>query len=190
MFRVAAEEIVLFMLQHKWLNQAKREIYEYAMEVILLNGGLLLINLIFSAIFHQMQFFVAFLLVFVPIRIYLGGLHLRSAECCMIFSVTFYLLLMLANHMLYIKYGSIELIIMTLFSLICLVLKPLPERIEGKKSHNKSIANIIIVADLLLIIYCWQVDFVLTSAIVLLDISALSLYMLAKFKVWMEIYDN
>lgn len=190
MFRVVAEEIVFFMLRHKWLNQARREVYEYAMEVILLNGGLLFIDLIFSAVFHQMPFFAAFLFVFVPIRKYLGGLHLRSSECCMICSVGFYLLAMSTNDIIYSRYGVFELLVMVFLSLICLILKPLPEKIEGNKSHNKKIANIIIVVDLLLIIFSRLVDFALTSAIVLLDISGLLFYLLAKVKIWMEKYDN
>ena len=40
MFKIAAKEIVFFMLRHKWIGQGKYKIYEYAMEVILLNGGL------------------------------------------------------------------------------------------------------------------------------------------------------
>ena len=67
MFKIVAEEIVFFMLRHKWIGEEKHEIYEYAMEVLLLNGGLLLIDFIISIIFHEMSIFVAFILIFVPI---------------------------------------------------------------------------------------------------------------------------
>ena len=190
MFRIIAEEIVLFMLRHRWLNQAKREIYEYAIEVMLLNGGLLVINLMLSIVFNQIPFFLAFLIIFAPIRKYLGGLHLRNSGLCMVCSVIFYVLVMLANRIIFFKYRLIELMIVIFLSLICLVLKPLPEKVVERKRHNKQIANGIIIADLLVICMGWKMDLHLVSAFALLDISALLFFLFAKIGVWLQIEDR
>lgn len=190
MFKTAAEEITLFMLRHKWLNLKKREIYEYAIEVLLLNGGLLLINLILSMVFRQIPVFIAFLLIFVPIRKYLGGLHLKSAELCMVCSVTFYLFAMHVNRMLYDEYAMPEMIVLILFSLICIALKPLPGKMAGQEKHNKRIANGLILVDLLLIIFFRKMNLALTPAFVFFDISALSFYLMEKARRLMETEDK
>lgn len=187
MFRIAAEEIVFFMLRHKWLNQSKREIYEYAIETLLLNGGLLFVNFVLSIIFHQIPFFIAFISVFVPIRRYLGGLHLGNSEFCMICSIAFYVITMYMNPVLYQKYSMLEILFMIILNAICLFLKPLPEKNPTQNNHNKYIANGIMVVDLIVIIFCRKVGFAITSALVLLDICAVSFYLMAKIKIWLKV---
>lgn len=190
MFRIIAKKVVFFMLRHEWLNNSKHEIYEYAIETLLLNGGLLFINFMLSIVFHQILFFIAFISVFVPIRRYLGGLHLESAEFCMICSVAFYVIAMFMNHVVYQKYNIIEIFIMIILNVICLFLKPLPEKIPTLKNHNKYIANGIMVIDLMAIIFCQEIGFTITSALVLLDICAVSFYLMAKVKMWLEWRDK
>lgn len=190
MFRIAAEEIVFFMLRHKWLSHSKREIYEYAIETLLLNGGLLFVNLMLSIVFHQIPFFIAFISIFVPIRRYLGGLHLESSEFCMVCSVAFYVITMFMNHIVYQRYNTIEILVMIILNAICLFLKPLPVKIPMLKNHNKYIANGIMVIDVMVIIFCLEMDFAITSALVLLDICAVSFYLMAKVKMWLELGDE
>lgn len=192
MFRLAAEEIVFFMLRHKWLNQGKREIYEYAMETLLLNGGLLFVNFLFSIVFQQIPFFLAFLFIFVPIRKYLGGLHLDNSEFCMICSVTFYVITMFMNYIVYQKYNTIEMLVMIILNAICLFLKPLPEKIPMLQKYNKNkyIANGIMIIDLVVIIVCHEMGFAITSVLVLLDVCAVSFYLMAKVKMWLEMGDE
>lgn len=185
MFRIAAEEIVFFMLRHKWLNHSKREIYEYAIETLLLNGGLLFVNLMISFLFHQIPVFIAFIFVFVPIRRYLGGLHLGSSEFCMICSVAFYVVVMNMNSIVYQRYDMFEILLMIILNGICLFSKPLPEKIPTLKNNNKYIANGIMVIDLIVIIFCREMGFTITPALVLLDICAVLFYFMAKVKMWL-----
>lgn len=187
MFRIAAEEIVFFMLRHKWLNHSKREIYEYAVETLLLNGGLLFVNFMISILFHQMPFFAAFIFIFVPIRRYLGGLHLGNSEFCMICSVAFYVIAMYINDIVYKRYGIIEILFMIVLNVICLFLKPLPEKIPTLKNQNKYIANGIMIIDMIVIIFCREMGFTITSALVLLNICAILFYIIAKMKIWLEL---
>ena len=108
----------------------------------------------------------------------------------MVCSVIFYVLVMLANRIIFFKYRLIELMIVIFLSLICLVLKPLPEKVVERKRHNKQIANGIIIADLLVICMGWKMDLHLVSAFALLDISALLFFLFAKIGVWLEIEDR
>ncbi len=140
--------------------------------------------------FQQIPFFIAFVSVFVPIRRYLGGLHLKSSEFCMICSVAFYVITMFMNHIVYQRYNIIEIIVMIILNAICLFLKPLPEKIPMLKNHNKYIANSIMVIDLVVIILCQRMGFTITSALVLLDICAVSFYLMAKVKMWLELGDE
>lgn len=80
MFRMIAEEIVFFLIQKGVLDNEKREIYEYAVEVILLNGSLLCTTLIISIAMKKTICYIFFLLFFVPLRITLGGMLYMSTE--------------------------------------------------------------------------------------------------------------
>lgn len=186
MFRVAAEEIVFFMLRHKWLNLKKREIYEYAVEVLLLNGGVLIINFLISAVCHRMDAYVAFLLIFVPLRTYLGGLHLKHSETCMILSVLFYTVVIMSDSYIYEQYSFTELICMIILSILCLVLAPLPEKTEGSGKRNKRIANGIILLDLLVVVGAYRAGYRWTPSFLLFYISVMGLFIIAKLKIWME----
>lgn len=188
MFHIVAEKIAAFMIKHRWLTQEKHEIYEYAIEAILLNGGLLFINLLISLAIGKISFFIAFLLVFAPIRAYLGGLHLKSAELCMVCSVAFYTAAMFANEVLYQRFGQIEVGILVVFYVFGICLKPLKEKLSSQKEKNKKIANGIMTVDLIVILWCIYKKYKIVSAFVLLDICAVLFFLVAKLRFCLKGY--
>ncbi len=182
MFRIAAEELVFFLLRHKWLNQEKREIYEYAMEGVLLNGGLLIITLIISAMVHRVDYYIAFILFFVPLRTHLGGFHLKKSELCMGFSLLFYVATMMMSDFIYDKYGQIELLIMGGLSIICIFSNYLPVKNNGREKYNKTVANVIIVMDCIIVGFLWRFHITYISSIILLVSSAMLFFLIAKIE--------
>ena len=72
MFRYFAENITFVLIKNKILNIKNRNIYVYAIEVILLNVILLLSLLGISILGKDLSCFMGFLLFFVPLRILLS----------------------------------------------------------------------------------------------------------------------
>lgn len=79
MFRNLAEDIAFLLIKHKILDIEQRDIYIYGLEVILLNGGLVLMFLTISLLFGVMINFWAYLIFFLPIRIFSGGYHAKTS---------------------------------------------------------------------------------------------------------------
>lgn len=86
MFRNLAEDITFLLIKNKIVEIEKREIYIYGLEVILLNGGLLIAFLIISLLCGEFINFCAYLIFFLPIRIFSGGYHAETSERCFILS--------------------------------------------------------------------------------------------------------
>ena len=182
MFQNLAEEIVLFMIRHKWLEQSKREIYEYAIEVLFLNGGLLIINFCLSMIFHKSIVFVSFLLFFVSIRKYLGGCHLKNSGTCMICSIIFYIISLFRSSILYNKYENVEIILLCFLALLSIMLQPLSKDLEIYKLHNKKIANKIIIVDVCIILIAKRSRLNIVPSALFFENSALIFFLIAKLE--------
>ena len=90
MFRNLAEDIAFLLIKHKIVDIEQREVYIYGLEVILLNGGLLIAFLIISLLCGGMINFWAYLIFFLPIRIFSGGYHAETSERCFILSTIMY----------------------------------------------------------------------------------------------------
>lgn len=86
MFRNLAEDITFLLIKNKIVEIEKREIYIYGLEVILLNGGLLITFLIISLLCGEMVNFLAYLIFFLPMRLFSGGYHAETSERCFILS--------------------------------------------------------------------------------------------------------
>lgn len=90
MFRNLAEDITFLLIKNKIVEIEKREIYIYGLEVILLNGGLLITFLIISILCGEIVNFLAYLIFFLPMRLFSGGYHAETSERCFILStITF-----------------------------------------------------------------------------------------------------
>lgn len=92
MFRRLSENVVYSLTRRKVLDVEAYDIYTYAVEVILLNGGLLFTCLLISAFFNAWLHYLAFLVFFVPLRMLSGGYHCKKSETCFLCSNGVYLL--------------------------------------------------------------------------------------------------
>lgn len=92
MFRYFAENITFVLIKNKILNIKNRNIYVYAIEVILLNVILLLSLLGINILGKDLSCFMGFLLFFVPLRTFVGGYHAKHSEVCFGMSISIYIL--------------------------------------------------------------------------------------------------
>lgn len=90
MFHNLAEDIVFLLIKHKIVDIGQRDIYIYGLEVILLNGGLLLVFLSMSLLCNVMINFWSYLIFFLPLRIFSGGYHAKTSERCFVLSTIMY----------------------------------------------------------------------------------------------------
>ena len=176
MFGYIPDDIVVWAYRNKWLKDYdKREIYEYAVEVIMLNTLLLTICFLLSIFTHKMLCFETFLLIFIPLRIVLGGIHLKNSYMCMVCSVGMYMFIALFGGRMYSEYKWYVICTWCIILLVCLLLKPLED-----KNYNKKLANIIIVADAIIILFCILFNLKCTAFAIIFNICTLCLYLMAK----------
>ena len=84
MFHNLAVDIAFLLIKNKIVDIEQRDIYVYGLEVILLNGSLLIVFLIASMLCEAMLNFWAYLILFLPIRSFSGGYHAEKSESCFV----------------------------------------------------------------------------------------------------------
>ena len=168
MFKNIAEDIVFYLSRKKILNQDNREIYVYALEVVLLNFILLMTLLIISLFGGQHLFFVCYLCFFVPLRVFTGGYHAKKSETCFVMSVASYVLamilvnnnLLLFNNEIIVFITALLMFLMFLYSPIENINHPLE---KARKRKNKIIARVIVLIDFTLLIVFYINEMAITS---------------------------
>ena len=182
MFRNIAEKIYGYLSKKKLLNQNDREVYIYALEIIVLNLGLLITLFIISAFMKQLLFFVCYICFFVPLRIFSGGYHAKRSEVCFIMSVGIYVLaLLILKNNVYLYENTVLLCIASLFLLIIYIFSPVENEnhplADDQRKRNKIIVRVMVLLDFtLLIIFCfnqstlasYEVVFVLLNGVLFL----------------------
>lgn len=157
MFGAIAESLVFLLIKYKRLDIEDREIYIYGLEVILLNG-LLLISFLIMSIWYDLIFhFIGFLIFFLPLRIFTGGYHSKRSETCFIISNAMYLLTLVIVKNYLGLHNNINMVIVTLVSLIIMYIwspvknqnRPLA---DYQYERNKKITFVIIVIDFALLL--------------------------------------
>lgn len=152
MFRYIAEDIAFLLIKNKIVDIEEREVYVYGLEVLLLNISNIIIALIISLITKSMWHFVAFILIFVPLRIFVGGYHAKTSEICFIYTSLVYALTVLIIKLFPLLNQNIAAIIVTTILLIPIMVfsplensnNPLGENRKRNKwskqevSHNSS----------------------------------------------------
>lgn len=122
MFRYFAENIAFLLIKNKILDTKNRDVYEYSIEVVLLNSFLLLSLLGISIAAKCLIFFIGFLLFFVPIRIFVGGYHAKHSETCFAISIGIYIISILTYKYIPYLYRSIYAIILFALAIIILLI--------------------------------------------------------------------
>lgn len=122
MFRYIAEDIAFLLIKNKIVDIEKRDECVYGAEVLLLNLSNILTALIISILSKTMLHFVAFMLIFVPLRIFIGGFHAKTSESCYLITSTTYALTVLCVKLMPELYTNIPAIITLAILIIPIIL--------------------------------------------------------------------
>ena len=122
MFRYIAEDIAFLLIKNKIVDIEKRDECVYGAEVLLLNLSNILTTLIISILTKSMLHFAAFMLIFVPIRIFTGGFHAKTSESCYLLTSFIYALTVLCVKLLPELYSNIPAIITLAVLIVPIVL--------------------------------------------------------------------
>ena len=111
MFQYIAEDIAFLLIKNKTVDIEKRDECVYGAEVLLVNLSNILTALIISIFTKSMLHFVAFMLIFVPLRIFIGGFHAKKSESCYLITSAIYALTVLCVKLMPDLYSNIPAII-------------------------------------------------------------------------------
>lgn len=187
MFRYIAESLVFWLIKYKKVDIEDRDIYIYGLEVILLNGLLLIFFELMSICFNMTIHFYGFLIFFIPLRMFAGGYHAKYSETCFILSNIMYLitLIIVKNYMYLYRYtGStiamlIALIIICAWSPIKNSNRPLA---EYQYKRNRRITFGICTVEFVLFILFSRFDFKITSSAVIFVLLNCVVFLIGKMK--------
>lgn len=163
-----AEDITFLFIKNKVLDIEQRDIYVYGVEVILLNGGLLLVYLILSLLCNEMINFWAYLFFFFPLRIFSGGYHAKTSEHCFVLSTIMYVFSITITKFFSLLYqslywqaaGIISLLVILAIAPLINVNNPLT---ESQKKRNKIVVYILLIFDLAFFVVGYNYGFELLS---------------------------
>jgi len=182
LFRNLAEDISFLLITHKIVKIEERDIYVYGLEVLLLNGSLLLLYLLISWLSGTMMNFLAYTMFFFPLRIFSGGYHTRKSECCFVMSTVMYGISVAVTKFLPLLYldfywrvaGVISVLIIFIFAPLINANNPLN---EVQQKRNRIIVYFLLITDLVFFILCcifnWKIAtnellFIILDALLLL----------------------
>ena len=168
MFHNLAVDIAFLLIVNKIVDIQQRDIYVYGLEVILLNGSLLIVFLIASLLCGAMINFWAYLIFFLPIRIFSGGYHAKSSESCFVLSTIMYGLSIAITFFFPLLYQNWKWIIAGVISiLVILVLSPMVNEnnplTESQQKRNRIIVCILLAADLVVFILSYNFNWRIAS---------------------------
>ena len=150
MFHNLAEDIAYLLIKNKVADIEKRDIYVFGVEVLLLNSLNILTAFIVSIITGTKLHFLAFILVFVPLRIFTGGYHAKTSEACYLITTGTYVLSVLCVMRFPDIYSSIPgLIALSVLIVPMILLAPIEHRnnplstYERKRNHLISIVLLV-----------------------------------------------
>ena len=122
MFKRLSEDIIFLLIKNKKLDIESYDIYLYAIEVILLNGSILLVCLVMSILLGELSHMLAFILFFIPLRMLVGGYHCKKSELCFICSLGMYGLSIFVMRYTEIPYVNMVIQILAAVSVIVIII--------------------------------------------------------------------
>ena len=152
MIRRLSEDIMFLMIKNKILDIQSYDIYIYAIEIILLNGSIVLTNLLISIFTGTLYHMLAFVLFFIPLRMLTGGYHCKKSRTCFVCSNIMYIASVFTAQYLEKEYANNVMQIFAIISVIViLIFSPLInpnhplEKYQVKRSRR--IVYVIIAVD-------------------------------------------
>lgn len=80
-------KIVQELVKHNIIDKNKANTYIYGFEVLMIKFIVLAITIVLSFVFRTIDVLLLFLLLFVPLRKYAGGIHANNKYVCMSLSI-------------------------------------------------------------------------------------------------------
>lgn len=173
MFRYMAEDIAFMLIKCKVADIGEREIYVFGLEVLLLNSVNVLMALITSLVSGTMWHFMAYLLFFVPLRIFTGGYHAKKSEICFVISALVYIASVLVAR-LYPQIcdnSVIALLLLVAVISLTMILAPVVNSknplSESECKRNKLVSVVLVTVDSVAYIVLECLGFYSTSSIII-----------------------
>lgn len=186
MIEYLIDDFVIWAYRNKLLKDyKKRDIYEYAIQVILYNALSLVIIFLVSIFTHNIQSFIMFIIFFVMLRRNLGGFHFKNKYACMTVSISMYLAVMFSGCKIYQLSEDRMLLAWLLMSIFCLFMPALKD-----KNYNKKIVNIMIIADMILIFMGVYLKIKSVAWAVIFNICVLFMFILQKLIEFLKLSVN
>lgn len=185
MFEYIAESLVFILIKHKKVDITDRDIYIYGLEVILLNGLLMISFLIMSIWLDMLIHFLAFIIFFVPLRVFVGGYHAKHSETCFILSNVMYLISLIVVKNDESLYHNTVFIILTILALIIMfVWSPVKNKnrplIDYQYKRNKKVTFGIVVIDFALLLVLLKFNLNMASSAIVFILLNCSVFLLGK----------
>ncbi len=187
MFHNLAMDITFWLIRNKIVDVENRNIYIYALEIILLNGGLLVVFLIISLLCGEIINFIAYLMFFLPLRSFSGGYHAETSESCFILSTIMFGASIAASKVIPMLFVSNAGILIGIVSvLVIIIFAPLINENNplnrSQRNRNRIIVCTLILLDLVFFIiscnYAWTIA---TNELIFIAMNAL-LLLIGKLK--------
>lgn len=181
MFKYLSEDITFFMIKNKILDIESYDIYVYSIEVILLNGSILLSCLLISILLGELLHMLAFILFFIPLRMFVGGYHCKKSEVCFLCSIGIYIISVIWVKNMGNSYVNIVTQIFAVISVILvLVFSPLISSRHPLEHYqitrNKKIIYGIIIVDFVVYTVFYGFHFIMVqSEVIFIILVALTL---------------
>lgn len=187
MFHNLAVDIAFLLIVNKIVDIQQRDIYVYGLEVILLNGSLLIMFLITSLLCGEMINFLAYFVFFLPLRLFSGGYHAEKSESCFVLSTIMYGISIAVTKFFPLLYLNWKWIVAGVISVIViLVLSPMVNKnnplTKAQQKRNRIIVCVLLAVDLVVFIlscnFNWRIA---SNELVFISMNAL-LLILGKLK--------
>lgn len=187
MFHNLAVDIAFLLIKNKIVDIQQRDIYVYGLEVILLNGSLLIVFLITSLLCGEMINFLAYFVFFLPLRLFSGGYHAEKSESCFVLSTIMYGISIAVTKFFPLLYMNWKWITAGVISVVViLVLSPMVNEnnplTKAQQKRNRIIVCVLLAVDLVVFIlncnFNWRIA---SNELVFISMNAL-LLILGKLK--------
>ncbi len=141
MLKNIADDVAFLLVRKRIVDNEKREMYAYGMEVILLNIINLVIPFIISLIMGGLIHFIVFILVFIPLRISTGGYHAKESGTCIIISTILYIVSIPLSYLSSMSYKNAVPLILFVFSILVVFIFAPVENMNNTLSHKSKKRN-------------------------------------------------
>lgn len=125
MLKMLAEEISLQLVISKIISIDNRSYYTYGIEIVLENIITFLSILIVAILTNSLLISIVYIIVYCPIRSYVGGYHCKKFYQCYLTSLTLFILLIYFNYNFSYYKGLISIILLVISSFTIFIFAPI-----------------------------------------------------------------